>query len=156
MEALGILKKILYYILFVCASTLFAYFFLEAGLYPYANSLAGLSDVNTPLLQGVYLPIIYSALSLAVALITQFFLIRPSSWNEKRLYGWGMVIVFGALLAALLVLLIFYVKHNAPIGEISLIPVAAFASIECGFGIRYLLIAIEACAKENSANPSQN
>jgi len=145
-----LLKKVTSYFLFYVASTLFFYFFVSAGLYPYSNTLNDPYSLGN-LLQNIYLPVIFAVLSLAVALVSQFLLLKIGGPYEERIYGISLLIFFGAyFLFALLILILVFI-HSSLILGLSLIPVFLVSFGEVTLGIVRLIDSYKATKEDEEA-----
>ena len=103
MEALKVLKRIAYYLLFIVASTLFYREVISFALFPYTDAWATFSfDL---LFKNVYLPFLYAVLSLAIAIIAQAVLINKPKEVETSIYPWTLMVYFGiGLIVAVFIL----------------------------------------------------
>lgn len=93
MEALKILRRIAYYLVFIVASTLCFYELVSLSLTTYTDLWKEWSfDL---LLSKVYLPMLYAFLSLGLALLSQALLIRKPTPVERNVYPWVLIVYFG-------------------------------------------------------------
>lgn len=93
MEALKILRRIAYYLVFLVSATLCFYELISLSLTTYTELWKEMSfDL---LLQEVYLPILYAFFSLGIALLVQTLLIRKPSPFERTIYPWTLMVYFG-------------------------------------------------------------
>ena len=93
MEALKILKRIAFYLLFIVASTLCFYSLVSLSLTAYTEAWGNL-DFDL-VAKEVFLPLLYAFLSLGLALIAQIFLIGKPKQVETTLYPWLLIGLFG-------------------------------------------------------------
>jgi len=145
-----LLRKVTSYFLFYVAATLFFYFFVSAGLYPYSNSLANPYDMDN-LLQYIYLPVIFSMLSLGVALLSQFFLLKIGGPYEERIYALSLLIFFGVYFLFALLILILSCSHSSFISALCLIPPFLLSSGEIALGIIRLIDSYKATKQDEEA-----
>lgn len=103
MEAFRIIRKISYYLVFFIASTLVFYFLIGLSLTRYTPTSSINSDET--LIENIYLPMMYALISLIVMLVVQFLLIGKPSDAEKRLYSISLLVFFGVLLGAAVLIL---------------------------------------------------
>lgn len=93
MEALKILKRIAFYLLFIVASTLFYREMICFSLFAYTEAWETFTfDL---LAKDVFLPLLYATLSFGIALIAQFLLIGKPKEIETTIYPWTLMIYFG-------------------------------------------------------------
>lgn len=105
MEALKILKRIAFYLLFIVASTLFYREMICFSLFAYKEAWE--SFTFDLLAKDVFLPLLYSILSLGIALIAQFLLIGKPKEVETTIYPWTLMVYFGiGAVAAIIILAI--------------------------------------------------
>jgi hypothetical protein len=135
MKASDILKKTVYYFLLAVASTMFFYFSIRASLYSYSSKGTADALSESGLLLGIYLPSILALLSLAVALLDQLRILHITNANEKRLYGIALIVYFGILFLAMILVLVYEARNNASIGMVCLIPLFLYSSLEVAYGI---------------------
>jgi hypothetical protein len=153
MKASYILKKTVYYFLLAVASTMFFYFSIRASLYFYSSANDPNALNENGLLMGIYLPSLLALLSLAVALLDQLRVLVINDANEKRLYGIALIVYFGILFLAMVVLLVYEARNNALIGMVSLIPLFLFSLVEIAYGIIKTMEGTKAVsAEETPAN----
>jgi hypothetical protein len=150
MSKTALLRKVSSYILFYVAATLFFYFFVSAGLYPYGTTL---SDPFTleHLLENVYLPVIFAVLSLSVALAAQFFLLKIGGPYEERIYGFTLVAFFGFYFLFALVILILTFVFPALVLALMLIPVFLISIAELTLGILRVVDSYKATKEDEEA-----
>lgn len=109
MEALKILRRIAYYLLFIVASTLFYKEVLSFAFFPYTETWETFSFGL--LFKDVFLPFLYASLSLGIALVAQFLLIGKPKKVETTIYPWTLMVYFGiGAVAAIIILAIGLVK----------------------------------------------
>jgi len=93
MEALKILKRIAYYLLFIVAATVCFNMLVSLALAPYTDAWGTLSlDL---IAEQVYLKVLYVFLSFAIAVVTQACLIKKPSEVESVVYPWLLIAYFG-------------------------------------------------------------
>ncbi len=109
MEALKILRRIAYYLLFIVASTLFFKELVSLALVTYTEAWGSFS--YELLLNKIYLPVLYATICLALALLSQGILIGRPREVETSVYPWALIIYFGiGLVSAIIILAIGLVK----------------------------------------------
>jgi len=109
MEALKILRRIAYYLLFIVASTLFFKELVSLALVTYTEIWETFSFEL--LLNKIYLPVLYATICLALALLSQGILIGRPREVETSVYPWTLIIYFGVgLISAIIILAIGLVK----------------------------------------------
>jgi hypothetical protein len=145
-----LLKKVTSYFLFYVASTLFFYYFVSAGLYPYSTTLADPYSLEN-LLQNIYLPVIFAVLSFAVALVSQFLLLKIGGPYEERIYGISLLVFFGVYFLFALVILILTIMHPSLILSLSLIPAFLVSLGEITLGIVRLVDSYRATKEDEEA-----
>ncbi len=103
MEAFKIIRKLAYYLLFLIASTLVFYFLVGLALTRYT----AIDNINSEenLINNIYLPLMYTLIALVVMLVSQFLLIGKPGDNEARLYSILLIVFFGVILGAGLIIL---------------------------------------------------
>jgi hypothetical protein len=152
-EALPILRRLASYLLFFVASTLVFYYVLSLSLWMYASHEG--MEAQEALLAGVYLPITYSFVSLGVTLASQALLIGKPASNEKRLYAISLMVFFGIMLGASILILAEGLS-SIPTDESStdpsfflcgLLPLLVFSASETVYG----LATIRSYGKEKAA-----
>jgi Na+/proline symporter len=150
MEAFKIIRKLVYYMLFFIASTLVFYFLVGLALTRYT----AVADINSDenLIHNVFLPFMYTLLALLVMVVTQFLLIGNPGDSEKRLYSISLLVFFGVIFGAgLLILAVGLV--NIPSNSVSTNPsfflCALIPALGIGLGeILYGAISLRALAKK--------
>lgn len=109
MEALKIIRRIAYYLVFLIASTLFFYEMVSLSLVTYKDGWDTFSFFL--LFKEVYLPFFYAVISLAVALLTEAFLIGKPKEVETTVYPWTLIIFFGlGLLFSVIIMVLGLIK----------------------------------------------
>lgn len=109
MEALKIIRRIAYYLVFLIASTLFFYEMVSLSLVTYKDGWDTFSF--SLLFKEVYLPFFYAVISLAVALLTEAFLIGKPKEVETTVYPWTLIIFFGlGLLFSVIIMVLGLIK----------------------------------------------
>lgn len=109
MEALKIIRRIAYYLVFLIASTLFFYEMVSLSLVTYKDGWDTFSF--SLLFKEVYLPFFYAVISLTVALLTEAFLIGKPKEVETTIYPWTLIIFFGlGLLFSVIIMVLGLIK----------------------------------------------
>ena len=94
---------------------------------------------------------IFAVLSLAVALVSQFLLLKIGGPYEERIYGISLLIFFGFyFLFALLILILVFI-HSSLILGLSLIPVFLVSFGEVTLGIVRLIDSYKATKEDEEA-----
>lgn len=143
METVKVLSKILSVLMFFAAATLFLYGCTTMGLARYTAVPEGV-DINSAshLLRTIYLPVIYTILSLAVMLILQLTVISQRSPNTKRLFALGLIVFFAIVLGGTIIMLAYglvripnnLVNNDPAIWVVSLCPLFGLSIIEIVVG----------------------
>jgi Na+/proline symporter len=150
MEAFKIIRKLVYYMMFFIASTLVFYFLVGLALTRYTVVVDINSDEN--LIHNIYLPFMYSILALLVMLISQFLLIGNPEDNEKHLYSISLLVFFGVVFGAGLLILaegLVNIPDNAVSTDPSFFLCALIPALGIGLGeILYGIISLRDLAKK--------
>lgn len=110
MEAAKIIKRIASYLLFVIAAT---FFFYQMVVLSTAMYIDPGEDLNAYLISGVFRPLMYAVISLALMLVSQFALIGKD--DNRYITSLMLIVLFGvALFVAIYVLVkgIISIPHN--------------------------------------------
>lgn len=144
------IKRLSGYMVFFLASSLFMYFLITAGIYPYLKNVENQFTAEG-LFKGVYLNVVYSILCLLVSAVAQFVLIGKPFGNELRLYSIFRIAYFGLLSGCTIALMIYAFIQNAPIFIIMTIAPVAVAIAETVLAVFHLLEANKQLVAEEEA-----
>lgn len=147
MEALKLVRRLVYYLLYFVLVVTFFYFVSDAALSFFHEGAWPLTEERV--LNNVLLPYLYAFLSLGVALLIQFtFIKKPGPLFERKVYAWALVVVFLFHLAITAIVLIVggvSVKEGMPSIALLIIPSLPLLTLAIGelfyagivlFGIR--------------------
>jgi hypothetical protein len=139
MSAANLVKKAGLYTLFYASSSLFAYYLISLGLYPYlAHTLSDPWSENS-LLNGVYLPLVFLLLSLLIAILSERVLVSKKGPEETRLSAIANLVFFGAMFLLGVLLLAKAGVEGATLLALSLIPLFSFCVIELAISLTKLI-----------------
>ena len=132
------MKRLLWYFLLYAASTLFVFFMFQAGMS--LLNQTNLSEITSHFIgENVFLPFLYSSLSLVILTITQTKLLTHEEKQEEFIYG-CFNLIFSVVEEALgIILFVLAVQKNSlPLFIVALM-IAGLGFIEMAYSI-YLLI----------------
>lgn len=144
------IKKFIGYPLFYIGASMFMYFLLTAGIYPYIDKGAE-QFAEAGLLNGIYLNVLYALLCLLITVIAQFFLIGKAHDNELRLSSIFSLAYFGVLFCAMIALIIYASIHSA----ILIILMALVPLVVCIGEIVLWVFSLLRALKESKEQPQE-
>ena len=157
MEARAILKKLALYLVFFVASVIFTYFMTSIGLFFFSEGAFPVEE--EPLFGKIVMPIMYAAVALGVSLVVEFGVLgTPSEPTERKIFAWGLVVVFLFHLAVLAVVLIVgstFIKPEHPdfsFLAVPLVPPLVFVLGQLAYGISMLVSLMRTHKEENGPN----
>lgn len=126
------------YLFTYTSATILVYNIFLAGIFFKTNS--NLSALTLPEIEkGVYIPMIFAFLSLAILLLSQTRLIKNESASEKLIYGCFNIVFFVVVLALGIIMVVLGLTKEAEIFSVCGLPVLFLAIIEIGYGIIQLI-----------------
>jgi len=144
------IRRLAGYPVFYISASMFIYFLVTSGIYPYLPNIANQFSYEG-LLSGIYLKVLYALLFLFVAVAAQFVLIGKTHGNWLRLQSIFSLVYFGVLLACMLALIVYAGLHSAPILILSSLTPAVLCLGELIIAIFHLLAALREIKAEESA-----
>lgn len=141
-----IIRKALYYLLFAAAVTMFIYFSVSAGL-----TLKIQIEKNNVNLNDALIRFSVGFISLVLAAITQAFLLRPESNNEKKIFSIGLIAYFGIIILASILVMV-YGRNELLSAFLIVLPTIFLSFVEISLGV----IGLISLPRNKENIPSEN
>lgn len=162
MEALKLVRRLVYYLLYFVLVITFFYFVSDAALSFFHEGAWPLTEESV--LNNVLLPYLYAFLSFGVALLIQFtFIKKPGPLFERKIYAWALIVVFLFHLAITAIVLIVggvSVKEGMPsiaLLVVPCLPLLVMAAAEIFYaGMLLFDICREEKMQKDSTSPHEN
>lgn len=150
-----ITKKLLWYFLFYIASTLFVFFLFRAGMAPI--NCEDLSKISSNFIgKEIFLPFLYSSLSLVIMVVTQTKLLTHEEKQEEFIYG-CFNLLFSMMENTLGIILFALANQKASLPLlITALMIAGLGVIETAYSVYLLIDQSKKKVAENSTNDTIN
>lgn len=139
MSAAALVKKVGLYTLFYASSSLFFYYLISLGLYPYVAHTLSDPWAESSLLTGVYLPLVFLLLSLLISVLSERVLTNKKGLEETRLSSIANLVFFGVVFLLGVLLLVKAGVEGATLFALSLIPLFAYCLVEIVISLAKIL-----------------
>ena len=149
------IRRLTGYPVFYIGASMFVYFLVTAGIYPYLDGGADQFALGG-LLSGVYLKVLYAILCLLISAVAQFILIGGTHGNELRLSSIFSLVYFGVLGASMVALMIYAGVHSAPIIILTAVTPLALCVGEAALYLIRLLRANRETKEEDKASKASS
>ncbi len=150
-----ITKKLLWYFLFYVASTLFVFFLFRAGMA--LINCEDLSKISSNFIgEAIFLPFLYSSLSLVIMVVTQTKLLTHEEKQEEFIYG-CFNLVFSMIENTLGIILFVLANQKASLPLcITALMITGLGIIETMYSVYLLIDQSKKKVVKNSANDTIN